>query len=93
MDIRFNKSANQNAPISFFAQVLKYLLEDWILEEDKRPSPRCNARKFTLWDQIVSLLFCHLVGCDWLREIHFCCRQASTSLSQSHGPYNFGLRQ
>ena len=69
MDIHFNESANQNAPISFFAQILKYLPQDWILEEDKRLSPRCNARKFTLWDQIVSLLFCHLAGCDSLREI------------------------
>ena len=69
MNIHFNESANQNAPISFFAQILKYLPQDWILEEDKRLSPRCNARKFTLWDQIVSLLFCHLAGCDSLREI------------------------
>ena len=69
MDIHFNESANQNAPISFLAQILKYLPQDWILEEDKRLSPRCNARKFTLWDQIVSLLFCHLAGCDSLREI------------------------
>lgn len=59
MDTYFNESANQNAPISFFAQLLKYLPRDWILQEDKRVSPKCNARKFSLWDQIVSLLFCH----------------------------------
>ena len=69
MDTHFNESANQNAPISFFAQLLKYLPQDWILQEDKRISPKCNARKFSLWDQIVSLLFCHLAGCDSLREI------------------------
>lgn len=64
-----NESAKQNAPISFFAQLLKYLPRDWILQEDKRISPKCNARKFSLWDQLVSLLFCHLAGCDSLREI------------------------
>ena len=69
MYTHFNESANQNAPISFFAQLLKYLPQDWILQEDKRISPKCNARKFSLWDQIVSLLFCHLAGCDSLREI------------------------
>lgn len=69
MSIHCNESANQNAPISFFAQLLKYLPRDWILQEDKRISPKCNARKFLLWDQLVSLLFCHLAGCDSLREI------------------------
>lgn len=69
MNIYCNESANQNAPISFFAQLLKYLPRDWILQEDKRISPKCNARKFSLWDQLVSLLFCHLAGCDSLREI------------------------
>lgn len=69
MDTHFNESANQNAPISFFAQLLKYLPQDWIRQEDKRISPKSNARKFSLWDQIVSLLFCHLAGCDSLREI------------------------
>ena len=69
METHFNESANKNAPISFFAQLLKYLPQDWILQEDKRISPKCNARKFSLWDQIVSLLFCHLAGCDSLREI------------------------
>lgn len=69
MDTHFNESANQNAPISFFAQLLKYLPQDWIRQEDIRISPKSNARKFSLWDQIVSLLFCHLAGCDSLREI------------------------
>ncbi len=69
MDTYFNESANQNAPISFFAQLLKYLPQGWIRQEDKRISPKSNARKFTFWDQIVSLLFCHLAGCDSLREI------------------------
>ena len=69
MNIYCNESANQNAPISFFAQLLKYLPRDWILQEDKRISPKCNARKFSLWDQLVSLLVCHLAGCDSLREI------------------------
>ena len=69
INIYCNESANQNAPISFFAQLLKYLPRDWILQKDKRISPKCNARKFSLWDQLVSLLFCHLAGCDSLREI------------------------
>ena len=69
MNTYCNESANQNAPISFFAQLLKYLPRDWILQEDKRISPKCNALKFSLWDQLVSLLFCHLAGCDSLREI------------------------
>mgnify|MGYP001053084501 FL=1 len=69
MNTYSNESANQNAPISFFAQLLKYLPHDWILQEDKRISLKSNARKFSLWDHIVSLLFCHLAGCDSLREI------------------------
>ena len=69
MDTHFNESANQNAPISFFAQLLKYLPQDWIRQEDIRISPKSNARKFSLWDQIVSLLFCHLAGCDSLRPV------------------------
>lgn len=60
---------NQNAPISFFAQLLKYLPRSWILQEDQNLSPKSNARKFTFWDQMVCLLFCHLAGCDSLREI------------------------
>lgn len=69
MDTYFSETANQNAPISFFAQLLKYLPQAWIFDEDKRLSPRSNARQFTFWDQLVSLLFCHLAGCDSLREI------------------------
>lgn len=69
MDTHFNESANQNTPISFFAQLLKYLPRTWIFDEDKRLSSKSNARKFTFWDQLISLLFCHLAGCDSLREI------------------------
>ena len=69
MDTYFSETANQNAPISFFAQLLKYLPQAWIFDEDKRLSPRSNARQFTFWDQLVCLLFCHLAGCDSLREI------------------------
>lgn len=28
-----------------------------------------NASKFTVWDQLVALVFCHIGGCDSLREI------------------------
>lgn len=69
MDTYFSETANQNAPISFFAKLLKYLPQAWIFDEDKRLSPRSNARQFTFWDQLVCLLFCHLAGCDSLREI------------------------
>ena len=65
----FTETANQNAPISFFAQLMKYLPRRWLLGEDLKRNPRSNARKFTVWDQMVSLLFCHLAGCDSLREI------------------------
>ena len=65
----FTETANQNAPISFFAQLMKYLPHRWLLDEDLKRNPRSNARKFTVWDQMVSLLFCHLAGCDSLREI------------------------
>ena len=68
-DTYFSETANQNAPISFFAKLLKYLPQAWIFDEDKRLSPRSNARQFTFWDQLVCLLFCHLAGCDSLREI------------------------
>lgn len=50
MDTYFSETANQNAPISFFAQLLKYLPQAWIFDEDKRLSPRSNARQFTFWD-------------------------------------------
>ena len=69
MHTYFSETANQNAPISFFAQLLKYLPQAWIFDEDKRLSPRSNACQFTFWDQLVCLLFCHLAGCDSLREI------------------------
>ena len=69
MDQHFTETANQNAPISFFAQLMKYLPHRWLLDEDLKRNPRSNARKFTVWDQMVSLLFCHLAGCDSLREI------------------------
>lgn len=69
MDQHFTETANQNAPISFFAQLMKYLPRRWLLDEDLKRNPRSNARKFTVWDQMVSLLFCHLAGCDSLREI------------------------
>lgn len=48
---------------------MKYLPRRWLLDEDLKRNPRSNARKFTVWDQMVSLLFCHLAGCDSLREI------------------------
>lgn len=48
---------------------MKYLPRRWLLGEDLKRNPRSNARKFTVWDQMVSLLFCHLAGCDSLREI------------------------
>ena len=69
MEQHFTETANQNALISFFAQLMKYLPRRWLSDEDLKRNPRSNARKFTVWDQMVSLLFCHLAGCDSLREI------------------------
>lgn len=48
MDQHFTETANQNAPISFFAQLMKYLPHRWLLDEDLKRNPRSNARKFTV---------------------------------------------
>ena len=52
MDTYFSETANQNAPISFFAQLLKYLPQAWIFDEDKR---------LALEVMLVNLLF----GINW----------------------------
>lgn len=31
--------------------------------------PRRSATKFSAWDHFIALLFCHLAGCDSLREL------------------------
>lgn len=69
----------KTATTTVFAQILRLLPRDAFNELVQKidPSPtyegRCkkslNARKYTRWDQFVSLLFCHLAQCDSLREI------------------------
>lgn len=62
-------SALQNAPVSFFAQLIDRLPKQRILERFESKCPRHNATKYTAWDHFIALLFCHLAGCDSLREI------------------------
>ena len=62
-------SALQNAPVSFFAQLIDRLPKQRILELFESKCPRHNATKYTAWDHFIALLFCHLAGCDSLREI------------------------
>ena len=69
LSVNSNEIHNINALISIFAQLLKYLPLAWILEKDQHHGPNSNVRKFTYWDQVVLLLFCHSAGCDSLMEI------------------------
>lgn len=62
-------SALQNAPVSFFAQLIDRLPKQRILELFESKCPRHNATKYTAWDHFIALHFCHLAGCDSLREI------------------------
>lgn len=62
-------SALQNAPTSFFAQLLAQLPKARIQALFDQRCPRRSATKFSAWDHFIALLFCHLAGCDSLREI------------------------
>ena len=44
-----------------------------------------NASKFTVWDQLVALVFCHIGGCDSLREIEDGLYSALRSLNHAGG--------
>ena len=44
-----------------------------------------NASKFTVWDQLVALVFCHIGGCDSLREIEDGLYSALGSLNHAGG--------
>ena len=62
-------SALQNAPTSFFAQLIKQLPKARLLAHSDKHCLRRSATKFSAWDHFIALLFCHLAGCDSLREI------------------------
>lgn len=62
-------SALQNVPTSFFAQLIELLPKDRLLAHFDNHCPRRSATKFSAWDHFIALLFCHLAGCDSLREI------------------------
>lgn len=62
-------SALQNVPTSFFAQLIELLPKDRLLAHFDKLCPRRSATKFSAWDHFIALLFCHLAGCDSLREI------------------------
>lgn len=54
---------------TLFAQLINLLPRDIlasIASEYARPG---NATKYSVWDQLVALVFCHIAGCDSLREI------------------------
>ena len=65
----FTESALQNAPTSFFAQLVAQLPKTRLQALFDRCCPRQSATKFSAWDHFIALLFCHLAGCDSLREI------------------------
>lgn len=69
MASNFTDSALQNAPTSFFAQLIAQLPKERLQALFERRCPRRNAAKFSAWDHFIALLFCHLAGCDSLREI------------------------
>ena len=69
MASNFTDSALQNAPTSFFAQLIAQLPKERLQALFERRCPRRNATKFSAWDHFIALLFCHLAGCDSLREI------------------------
>ncbi len=62
-------SALQNAPTSFFAQLIEQLPKARLLAHSDKHCLRRSATKFSAWDHFIALLFCHLAGCDSLREI------------------------
>lgn len=62
-------STLQNAPISFFAQLVNRLPKEQLLAHFDRECPKRSATKYSAWDHFIALLFCHLAGCDSLREI------------------------
>ena len=61
--------ALQNAPTSFFAQLIDLLPKNRLLAHFDKHCPRRSATKFSAWDHFIDLLFCHLAGCDSLREL------------------------
>lgn len=61
--------ALQNAPTSFFAQLIDLLPKNRLLAHFDKHCPRRSATKFSAWDHFIALLFCHLAGCDSLREL------------------------
>lgn len=52
-----------------FAQLIKLLPREVLEEIAHKYYKPGNATKFTIWDQLVALVFCHISGCDSLREI------------------------
>ena len=62
-------SALQNAPTSFFAQLIEQLPKDRLLAHFDEHCLRRSATKLSAWDHFITLLFCHLAGYDSLREI------------------------
>lgn len=62
-------SSLQNAPTSVFAQIIELLPKNLIQSYLEEKCPKHNATKYGAWDHFIALLFCHLGGCDSLREI------------------------
>lgn len=57
------------ATTTVFAQMIKLLPRQLLEEIAGKYFKPGNATKFTIWDQLVALIFCHISGCDSLREI------------------------
>ncbi|MCD4847103.1 MAG: DUF4372 domain-containing protein, partial [Candidatus Aegiribacteria sp.] len=55
--------------ISFFSQVLQQLPCSIFRGHVKRCKTERNAKGFTSWTHLVSMLFCHLARAESLREI------------------------
>lgn len=54
---------------SLFSQLLREIPRDVFERLVRKHSAERNAKGFTCWNQLVSMLFCHLAGADSLREI------------------------
>ena len=55
--------------LSFFSQVLQQLSRNIFSGHVKHCKTERNAKGFTSWTHLVSMLFCHLARAESLREI------------------------
>jgi len=54
---------------NLFSQLLREISRVEFERQVRRHGAERHAKGFTCWNQLVSMLFCHLAGADSLREI------------------------